>query len=210
MAEKNSTDTEATKPENAPEANPVETVDTVEFSEEASQRLDDEASTPDGEMQDLYRKLDEAVAQANDLREKHLRSVADLDNFRRRVAREKEDIRRYAIEGLVESLLPTLDNLTLGLKSARDHHPEAKGVIDGIDMVASQFMLVLKEHGVEPLEPQAGEAFDPDKHECMAQEPHDSLPEGQIINLIRSGYMLKDRLLRAASVIVSSGPKEPS
>ncbi len=197
-------------PEIAEEPTQDKAVEKNSNSSESDVQVVDEHAENDDEtaLQDLMKKLDETTAQAKDLREKHLRAVADLDNFRRRVAKEKDEIRRYAIEGLVESLLPTLDNLTLGLKSAHEHHPEAKGVIDGIDMVANQLMLTLRDHGVEQMEPKPGDTFDPDHHECMSHEPHDKMEEGKIISVTRTGYRLKDRLLRPASVIVSSGKEE--
>jgi molecular chaperone GrpE len=153
----------------------------------------------------LLAQLDAALADAAKYKDQCLRSMADLDNFRRRAARDKEDTRRAAAAALLEDLLPALDNLRLGLQSAMQAHPEAKAVIDGIKLVADQLRGVLAQHGLKEIEP-LGEAFDAKFHEAVAQQPSERVPEGHVLQVLRPGYLLNDRLLRAASVILSSGP----
>ena len=148
-------------------------------------------------------ELEQAQAEAAEMKS---RSVADLENYRKRMAREKSEILRSASAAVIESLLPVLDNLKLGLQAAAQH-PEAKDVTEGFKMVEDQLRRALSEHGAEELIPD-GEPFDPNLHECIAQQPSDTVPEDHVISTTRSGYRLNERLLRAANVLVSSGPAE--
>lgn len=154
-------------------------------------------------------ELQVAQAEATEMKTRYLRSVADLENYRKRIAREKQDIIRSAAANVVESLLPVLDNMKLGLQAA-ENHPEAKDVTFGFKMVDDQLKKALSEQGLQELIPD-GENFDPNLHECIAQQASDEVEEDKIIQTVRAGYRLNDRLIRAANVIVSSGPaKEES
>ncbi|MCX7869043.1 MAG: nucleotide exchange factor GrpE [Terrimicrobiaceae bacterium] len=133
-----------------------------------------------------------------------LRAHAELDNFRKRAAREKEEAIRFGNARLIESLLPILDSFDLGFQSAREAR-EAAAVVSGFEMVRRQLADWLREAGVETIEA-AGMAFDPARHEAVSQEPSDSAAEGIVIRQLRPGYILRGRLLRPASVVVSSGP----
>jgi len=132
-----------------------------------------------------------------------LRAQADLDNYRKRAVRDKEDSIRYANSTLLEKLLPILDNFELGLEAARSA-PDTASIIEGMAMVQKQLQDFLKSHGVE-LIPAEGVVFDPAHHEAVAQEHSPAVPEGHVVRLLRKGYKLKDRLLRASSVTVSKG-----
>ena len=127
-----------------------------------------------------------------------------MQNFRKRSLREKEELRKYAVSGLIEDLLPALDNLELGLAAA-DNHPEAKAVSDGFRMVAQQITSILQNNGVECVNPE-GEDFDPNFHESVGFQPSDEVEDQKVIQVLRKGYSLNGRILRAANVIVSSGP----
>lgn len=149
-------------------------------------------------------ELEKAQAEAAEMKTRYLRAVADMENYRKRMAREKQDIIRGAAANVVESLLPVLDNMKLGLQAA-ENHPEAKDVTYGFKMVDDQLKKSLSEQGLEELLPD-GETFDPNLHECVSHQPSDEVKEDQVIQTIRAGYRLNDRLIRAATVIVSSGP----
>jgi molecular chaperone GrpE len=155
---------------------------------------------------ELQTQLDAARADATKFKEHYLRAMADLDNFRRRAIRDKEDVLRLATAALMEDLVPALDNLRLGLQSALQAHPEAKAVIDGFKLVSDQLRTVLAEHGLQEIDP-VGQPFDAKFHEAVAQQPSNEVPEGHVLQLLRPGYLLNERLLRAATVTVSSGPK---
>lgn len=152
-------------------------------------------------------ELEQARAEAAEMQTRYLRAVADLENYRKRIGREKQDIIRSAAAGVIEALLPVLDNMKLGLQAA-ENHPEAKDVTIGFKMVEDQLRRTLTEQGLEELIPD-GEAFNPNLHECIAHQPSDKVAEDHVIQTVRAGYRLNERLIRAANVIVSSGtPKE--
>jgi len=134
-----------------------------------------------------------------------LRSQADLDNYRKRAAREKEEAIRYANASLAGQLLPVLDNFELGLAAARSNPGDAAAILDGMGMVLRQLQDALREFGVEPVEAE-GAPFDPNLHEAIGQEASPTVPEGTVARQLRRGYRLRERLLRPANVIVSSGP----
>lgn len=164
---------------------------------------EEEASEATGE---LLKRLDEAEEKARENEDRYLRTVADLENFRRRAARDREDLRETALAGLIEDLLPAMDNLRLGLQAA-DNHPEAADVAAGFRMVADQLRKTLESYGLEEIDP-SGAEFDPNLHDCVAHQPHAEQAEGLVIETVRPGFRLKKRLIRAASVVVSSGPPE--
>lgn len=151
-------------------------------------------------------ELEKAQHEAAEMKTRYLRSVADMENFRKRIAREKQDIIRSAAASVIESLLPVLDNMKLGLQSA-ENHPEAKDVTAGFKMVDDQLKKSLQEQGLEEISPD-GDPFDPNLHECIAQQPSDEVKEDHVIQTVRAGYRLNERLIRAANVIVSSGPQK--
>ena len=150
--------------------------------------------------------VETAEAEAAEMKSRWLRSVADMENYRKRIGREKQDIIRSAGASVVESLLPVLDNMKLGLQAA-ENHPEAKDVTFGFKMVDDQLKRALNEQGLEELIPD-GEAFDPNFHECISHQSSSEVEEDKVIQTVRAGYRLNDRLIRAASVIVSSGPEK--
>lgn len=131
-----------------------------------------------------------------------LRSEADLQNFRKRAAREKEDAIKYANASFLERLIPALDNFEMGLTAARAEKNSA--ILSGFEMVAKQFTDFLADSGVQSIEAE-GQKFDPNLHEAVAQEASETVAEGIVIRQLRKGYKLKDRLVRPANVIVSKG-----
>lgn len=137
-----------------------------------------------------------------------LRSQAELDNFRKRMAREKSDAIRYGNAALLESLLPVLDNFSFGLEAAR-REAGLSVVFQGMSMVGKQLSDLLEEFGVQEVAAE-GLPFDPNLHEAVQQRASQEVEEGHVISVIRKGYRLHDRLLRAANVIVSCGPAESS
>jgi molecular chaperone GrpE len=137
-------------------------------------------------------------------RELALRAQADLDNYRKRMVREKEESIRYANASLLERLLPVLDSFELGLQAARQV-PEAAPIVQGFAMVEKQLVDFLRENGVEPVDA-VGKEFDPNMHEAVSQQHHEEIDEGKVSHQLRKGYKLRDRLLRPSTVIVSKGP----
>jgi molecular chaperone GrpE len=142
-------------------------------------------------------------AEAAKLKDLALRARADLDNFRKRALREKEEAIRYANNGLLERLLPVVDNFELGLDASKSATDPAS-ILQGMGMVQRQLQEFLRGNGLEEV-PAEGEVFDPNRHDAVSQEFSTEVPEGQIIRQLRKGYKIKDRLVRASSVVVSKG-----
>lgn len=147
--------------------------------------------------------LNQALMEAAQWKEVALRTAAELDNYRKRMAREMQDAARYANAGLLESLLPILDNFEYGLTAAKAEN-EKSNLYIGLSMVLKQVQDFLRDQGADEIV--ASGKFDPNVHEAMTQQPSDTVPEGNIIYQTRKGYRLRDRLLRPASVVLSSGP----
>ncbi|MDR2980939.1 MAG: nucleotide exchange factor GrpE [Puniceicoccales bacterium] len=157
---------------------------------------------------DIEDKLAKAEQEIIKLKDHYARALADLDNYRRRVVREKEDLRKFATQGLLEDMLPILDNLGIGLATA-ENLPEAKPVTDGFKMIANQIKTTLEQHGLREINP-VGELFDPNLHESLSQAPHPTIPDHHVAEVFRIGYKLHDRLIRPASVTLSTGPAAES
>ncbi|HUG11681.1 MAG TPA: nucleotide exchange factor GrpE [Opitutaceae bacterium] len=156
---------------------------------------------------DAAAEIAAAVAEAAKNRDAYLRAMADFDNYRRRVVRERDDERARAVAGLLEDFLPVLDGLNLAASSAASAS-DAATLSKGVAIVADQFTETLARHGVERIEPAAGDVFDPNDHEAVAHAPSAEVAEGRVIQIVRPGYRIGRRLVRAASVVVSSGEPE--
>lgn len=146
-----------------------------------------------------------ARAEAAASQDRYLRAVADLENFRRRTVREKEELRLYAASRVLEDLLPGLDNLTLALDAVKKPGADLKSLAGGVEMVLTQLKSALTSHGLKEITP-TGQPFDPHQHEAISHLPSDEVKEEHVLNVVRTGYSLNGRLLRPASVVVSSGP----
>jgi molecular chaperone GrpE len=160
----------------------------------------DSASSPTDNIQDQMLRL---KAERDKYKDIALRSVADLDNYRKRMAREKDDAIRFANANFLERLIPILDNFELGLQAAKASSGQS-AVVDGMSMVARQLQDFLTSCGIETIDA-IGQVFDPNIHEAIAQEDNAEIEEGHVIRQVRKGYRLKDRLIRPANVVVSKG-----
>src|SRR6266542_3278149 len=132
-----------------------------------------------------------------------LRSQADFENYKKRSAREREEAIKYANSSLLERLVGIIDNFELGLAAAKEQGADSP-IYSGMVLVQKQLSDLLAENGLQPIEAE-GKTFDPNAHEAIAHEPSDRVPEGIVVRQTRRGYRLKDRLLRPAKVVVSSG-----
>ncbi len=146
---------------------------------------------------------DALVAEVVKWKDTALRAQAELDNYRKRVAREREEDFKRAQAVLLERLLPVLDNFDLGMMEVRKGDPKSPIVV-GMEMIERQLKEFMSGSGVEVIET-VGAKFDPNLHEAVSQEEDAKIPEGQIIRQLRRGFRLRDRLLRAAMVVVSKG-----
>lgn len=145
-------------------------------------------------------ELQAAREEAAQFKDRWIRERADLENLKKRAARERQEAVRYGAEHLVRDLLPVIDDLERALAAAE----EAPQVAAGVALVLKSFRDVLGRHGVERIAA-AGERFDPSLHEAVSHVPHPEVPEGLVIEEHRGGYRLHDRLVRPAMVTVSKG-----
>jgi molecular chaperone GrpE len=162
------------------------------------------APAPADAGQTLEEQLAAAKQEAVGSYDRYTRAVADLENFRKRTLREKEELRLFAVAGLMGDVVPVLDNLSLGLAAACQQN-DVKAIVAGVTSVLEQFKGTLARHGLKELDP-AGQRFDPNYHECIAHQPSAEIAEEHVMQVVRLGYTLNGRLLRPASVVVSSGP----
>ena len=158
---------------------------------------EDEDEAPSGP-----KNLKEAQAQIDELEDRLLRLTAEYDNFRKRAQREKNEARQFANQHLLEKQLPVLDNFEMALTAAKDADPAIR---DGVQMIYDQFVGVLKDAGVEPIDAE-GEPFDPNIHEAISQQETTDVEEGTVVQQVQRGYKLNDRLVRPARVIVAKAP----
>lgn len=150
----------------------------------------------------------EEIASLND---RILRLAAELENTRRRAEREKTDAGRYAIANFARDLLGVADNFDRALRAA-ENSPESSdapstamsGLLDGVRMTEKELLSALERHGVRRIFP-AGEKFDPNLHQAVAQVPHATIPSGNVVDVAQPGFTIGERVLRAAMVTVSSG-----
>ena len=145
-----------------------------------------------------------AKSEAADNYNRYLRAVADLENFRRRTVREKDELRQFAASGVLEDLLPVVDNLSLALNAANQPNAALASLTGGVEMVLTQMKTALASHGLKEINP-VGQAFDANLHEAISAQPSTDVPEGNVMTVVRPGFSLNGRLLRPASVVVSSG-----
>ena len=157
-------------------------------------------ATGDADSDDAMAGLQADLDRFRDLA---LRSQADFDNYKKRAAREKEDAVKYANSSLLQRLVSILDNFELGLAAAKTES-EQSPIYSGMVLVQKQLNDLLEENGLQAVEAE-GKKFDPNLHEAIAHEPSESAEE-TVIRQARRGYRFKDRLLRPARVVVSSGP----
>jgi molecular chaperone GrpE len=160
-----------------------------------------------GAAADSAAQLAAAKAEAAANYDKFMRAAADLENFRRRTVREKDDLRTAATGRVLEDIFPVLDTLGLALQAARQPKADLKSLAGGVDMVLAQLKTALANHGLKEISP-AGQPFDPHQHEAISHQPSAEVKEEHVLTVVRTGYSLNGRLLRPASVIISSGPAQ--
>ena len=164
----------------------------------ASAPADDTAIDADGSLASELEQLRSALG---NLREEALRERAELENQRKRLARDVEQARRFANERLLSELLPVLDSLEAGLQAAGAADGPLK---DGLEATRRQLLKVGADHGMTQIDPQ-GEAFDPAWHQAVSQVPAPGAEPGAVVQVFQKGYVLNDRLLRPALVAVAAG-----
>jgi molecular chaperone GrpE len=156
-------------------------------------------------------ELEQLKEQAEKAREYHdmlLRTAAEFDNYKKRIIREKQESAKLANEAILQKLIPVLDNFEMALAATGNSQTASvQSLQTGVNMILQQFKGTLKEAGLEEINA-TGQKFDPNLHEALSQQESADVPEGQVVQQLRKGYRLRDRLLRPAGVIVSKAPEK--
>ena len=143
-----------------------------------------------------------------DLKDRLLRSLADMENLRRRTDREVADARAYGVTGLARDMVGVVDNMRRALEAAGDAgiavDGPAKALLEGVELTERELLKVLEKHGVKRFDPH-GAKFDPNLHQAIFEVPDANVPSGSVVQVVQSGYMIGDRVLRPAMVGVSKG-----
>jgi molecular chaperone GrpE len=185
-----------------PQTNPAETTKADESAKDSSPDTTGQKAANELSAEEVN-VLREQAAKADEHWQRYLRSVADLENLRKRAAREKQDAIKFGNESILQKLIPVLDNLDMALAAAQsDDGPNVEALQTGVSMIQQQFRSVLAEAGLEEIDAR-GQPFDPNLHEAVSQQESTEVPEGHVMQQLRMGYRLKERLLRPASVIVA-------
>jgi molecular chaperone GrpE len=152
-----------------------------------------------------FEQLKQQAAKADEYWQRLLKEAADFDNYKKRAQRERQEAVTYANEGLLQKLIPVIDNFEAALNATSADGAAAKSLQTGVQMIASQLKSVLTEAGMEEIDA-TGKPFDPNFHEALSQQESSSVPDGQVLQQVRKGYKYRNRLIRPAAVIVAKKP----
>ena len=207
MTEKESMDNVTETDQAAADKTPLDS-DLKDTSSQAPLHGDDQATDTEEGTEDLSapplsleEKLEAAERLAQENHERFLRAAAELDNFRKRKEREVSDLRKYANQMLLRELLGVVDNLERALAASLENS-EPEGLREGVEMTLKELLKIFDQFKVTPIEAHE-QPFDPNHHEAVMQEPSDAFPPNTVVKELQKGYMLRDRLLRPAMVVVS-------
>jgi molecular chaperone GrpE len=160
----------------------------------------------------LEAKVAAQDAQIKDLTDRLLRAHAEMDNIRKRTEREKADTIKYAITKFANDIVGMGDNFQRAISAvpagAADADPALKSLLDGVMLTEREFLSVLERHGVKRIDP-LGESFNPNVHQAVMEQPNADVPAGTVLQVFQPGYVIEDRILRPAMVVVSKGGFKP-
>lgn len=149
------------------------------------------------------------AAESAELKDRLLRTLAEMENLRKRTQREVSDVRMYGVSGFARDLLAVADNFRRALEAVTPQlrasaEPAVKSLIEGVELTERELLKALEKNGVRQFSPR-GEKFDPNVHQAMFEVPNASVPAGSVVEVVAPGYMIGDRMLRPAMVGVSKG-----
>lgn len=177
----------------------AETVEHSALDDEGESESAHSSDTSSDQLQGLRREVAE-------LKDRYMRTLADLDNIKKRHIKERSELQRYAGENMARDLLTILDDLERACAQSAEVNTEE--LLTGVRMICDQFLAVLERHGITASHA-VGEQFDPKHHEALATVPTGDHPSGTVIEQFKKAYFMRDKLLRPAQVVVSSALPEP-
>lgn len=185
--------------ETTPEAAEVGTEENDHPEIDSEQNGGEESTDPVEEMESRLESLEQEAKENHD---RFLRASAEFENYKKRAAREMNDFRKFANENIVKAMLPVIDNLDRAIESSGEAQKSVSSVVEGVNMTKKEILKVFEQFGVMPFE-SLGESFDPGFHQAVMQEESEDHPDNTVIKELQKGYMMHDRLIRPAMVIVS-------
>lgn len=191
------------------EAAPEAAVDIDSQAEHAGANapLDETADDSPENGADAKERLQALEQEKNELSDRLLRTMAEFDNYRKRVTREKEGLVKYGTERIAAEILPVVDNFERALEQSQQA-TDVGPVVAGLEMIIKQLLGALEKFEITPFN-SVGEQFDPEFHEAMAQQEHPDHADNTVLEQFQKGYMLGDKLLRPARVVVARAPAHP-
>jgi len=192
---------------------PDDNSDPREANEDQAKPASPETPGPTDANQKPEGDLESLLAENADMRDRLLRTMADMENLRRRTEREKEDTARYAISNFARDVLTLGDNLRRVIEhvpaDAASGDPALKNFLEGVELTERELLNMMEKHGVAKLEP-LGQRFDPNQQQAMYEVPSTDVPDGTVVEVMQAGYTIGDRVLRPALVAVSKGGPKPA
>jgi molecular chaperone GrpE len=160
-------------------------------------------SDPENALKEMEARFEAKEEEAKETYDRLLRISADFENYKKRSSREMEEFRKYANQSLLKEMLSVVDNLELAINSSKDGNKTDQTLIEGLNLTLNEILRVFEKFNVKPIEAQ-GKSFDPAYHEAVMREETDEYPENSVISEFQKGYLIHDRLLRPAMVVVAA------
>lgn len=176
-----------------------------EIKSETQKKSDEKEQSEQKEVAEEEQKLQQLQDELAESKDKYLRLYSEFENFRRRTAKEKLEMVQTANEELMAALIPVIDDFERAEKSFEDKNTDLKAVKEGVKLIYNKFKKVLEQKGLKAMEGKEGMDFDPEYHEAITQipAPKKSL-KGKVVDVVEMGYMLKDKVVRYAKVVIGS------
>ena len=164
---------------------------------------DADNADPENALKEMEARVEAKEQEAKETYDRLLRVSADFENYKKRSSREMEEFRKYANQSLLKEMLSVVDNLELAINSSKDGNKTDQTLIEGLNLTLNEILRVFEKFNVKPIEAQ-GKSFDPAFHEAVMREETDDYPVNSVISEFQKGYLIHDRLLRPAMVVVAA------
>lgn len=181
--------------------------DNNDFLDDIDEAVEQETAYETEEIDEVALAVEQVVAERDEYKDRFMRALADAENARKRADKDRREAQMYGGTRIARDMIPVYDNLNRALLAAKEAEGDASAaLIEGVELTIKEMLSVFERHGVQRLSPEVGDRFDPQLHEAMFEAPLPGTKAGDIIQVSAEGFMLHERLLRAAQVGVSSMP----
>ena len=167
----------------------------------------DDASKPVDPLKEMEEKIETLKKEAAENHDRLLRMAAEFENYKKRATREMDDFRKFANESFAKAMLPVVDSMDLAIESSSNDKHVNNSMLEGVNMTLKEILKIFEQFGVKRFE-SIGNTFDPNLHQAVMQEETDKFPENTVSKELQKGFMIHDRLLRPAMVVVSKQPEK--